>query len=40
MTSITDAVRAGVKGIHAGEAGVELLIRQGKAIRDGAPWSR
>lgn len=38
MTSITDAVRAGVKGIYAGEAGVELLIRQGKPIRDGAPW--
>ncbi|WP_217995626.1 hypothetical protein [Sanguibacter suarezii] len=38
MTGITEAVRAGVKGIYAGEAGVELLIRQGKAIRDGAPW--
>lgn len=38
MTTINDAVRAGVKGMYPAEAGVELLIRHGLAIRDDAPW--
>jgi hypothetical protein len=38
MTEIHDAVRAWARGIYPTEAGVELLIRQGKAIREGAPW--
>lgn len=38
MTPIHDAVRAWAKGIYPSEAGVELLIRQGKAIYEGAPW--
>lgn len=40
MNTTTEAVRAGVKGLYPGEAGVELLIRQGLAIREGAPWIR
>lgn len=38
MTTIEDAVRAWSRGIYPTEAGVELLIRQGKAIYNGAPW--
>jgi len=38
MTSIEDAVRAWANGIYPTEAGVELLIRQRKAIYEGAPW--
>lgn len=37
-TELEDAVRAWAEGIYSTEAGVELLIRQGKAIRKGAPW--
>lgn len=28
----------GDKGIYPSEAGVELLIRSGRAVYDGAPW--
>lgn len=35
---LADALRAWAKGIYPTEAGVELLIRQGKAIYEGAPW--
>ncbi|MBX3196449.1 MAG: hypothetical protein KF727_15295 [Microbacteriaceae bacterium] len=38
MTDIEDAVRAWANGIYPTEAGVELLIRHGKAIYEGAPW--
>lgn len=38
MTAIEEAVRAWAKGLYTLEAGVELLIRQGKTIREGAPW--
>lgn len=38
MTSIEDATRAWAKGIYPIEAGVELLIRHGKAIYENAPW--
>lgn len=38
MTEIDDAVRAWAKGVYATEAGIELLIRQGKAIYENAPW--
>lgn len=37
-TFLNHAVRRWAKGILPFEAGVELLIRQGKAIYDGAPW--
>jgi len=37
MTAIEDAVRAWVHGIYPTEAGVELLIRGGRAIYEGAP---
>src|SRR5699024_9357357 len=36
--SLTERLRAGAKGIYAEEAGVELLVRQGRAIYEGAPW--
>lgn len=32
------AVRAWAKGLHPLEAGVELLIRHGRTIYEGAPW--
>ena len=35
---IESAVRAWAKGLYPSEAGVELLIRQGKAIYARAPW--
>ncbi|MFT8395936.1 hypothetical protein [Propionibacterium sp.] len=35
---IASAIRAWAKGLYAAEAGVELLIRSGRAIYDGAPW--
>lgn len=38
MTSIEEATRAWAKGIYPVEAGVELLIRHGKAIYEKAPW--
>lgn len=38
MTSIEEATRAWAKGIYPIEAGVELLIRHGKAIYENAPW--
>lgn len=37
-TSLTERLRAWAKGLYPVEAGVELLIRQGKALYDGAPW--
>ena len=37
-TTLAARLRAWAKGIYAQEAGVELLIRQGKAIYEGAPW--
>ena len=37
-TTLADRLRAWAKGIYAHEAGVELLIRHGKAIYEGAPW--
>lgn len=36
--SIENAIRAWARGIYPSEAGVELLIRQGRAIYEGAPW--
>lgn len=38
MSTINEAVRAWAKGIYPTEAGVELLIRGGKAIYERAPW--
>ena len=38
MTDIEDAVRAWARGIYPSEAGAELLIRQRRAIYQGAPW--
>lgn len=38
MSTINEAVRAWAKGIYPTEAGVELLIRDGKAIYERAPW--
>lgn len=38
MTAVEDAVRAWARGSYPLEAGVELLIRQGKAIYAGASW--
>ncbi|WP_448811707.1 hypothetical protein [Agromyces bauzanensis] len=38
MNDIESRVRAWAGGLYPTEAGVELLIRQGKAIREGAPW--
>lgn len=38
MTDIENAVRAWARGLQPLEAGAELLIRQGKAVYDGAPW--
>jgi len=38
MSDIESRVRAWAHGLYPTEAGVELLIRQGKAIREGAPW--
>lgn len=37
-SEVVEGVRAWAKGIHPLEAGVELLIRQGRAIYSGAPW--
>ncbi|WP_285132093.1 hypothetical protein [Propionibacterium freudenreichii] len=37
-TTTADALRAWAKGIYPSEAGVELLIRSGRAVYDGAPW--
>ena len=37
-TTTADALRAWAKGIYPTEAGVELLIRSGRAVSDGAPW--
>lgn len=37
-TDLASAVRAWANGIYSTEAGVELLIRHGKAIYAGAPW--
>lgn len=36
--NVRDRVRAWARGIYPTEAGVELLIRHGRAIYDGAPW--
>lgn len=38
MTDTHEAVRAWARGMYATEAGVELLIRAGFAVRSGAPW--
>ncbi len=38
MSTINEAVRAWANGIYPTEAGVELLIRDGKSIYEGAPW--
>ncbi len=38
MSTINEAVRAWAKGIYPTEAGIELLIRGGKAIYERAPW--
>lgn len=35
---VQEALRAWAKGLYPAEAGVELLIRQGKAIYEPAPW--
>lgn len=35
---VAEGVRAWAKGVYPLEAGVELLIRQGRAIYQGAPW--
>lgn len=37
-TTLAERLRAWAEGMYALEAGVELLIRQGKAVYDGAPW--
>ena len=37
-SEIVEGVRAWAKGVYPVEAGVELLIRQGRAIYSGAPW--
>ncbi len=36
--TLADRLRAWAKGMYTLEAGTELLIRQGKAIYEGAPW--
>jgi hypothetical protein len=38
MNELDDAVRRWAMGVYPVEAGAELLIRQGKAIVEGAPW--
>ena len=38
MSELDEALRRWAKGIYPSEAGVELLIRQGRAIYEGAPW--
>lgn len=38
MSELEDAVRRWAQGVYPVEAGAELLIRQGKAIRENAPW--
>ncbi len=40
MSDLHTALRTWAKGIYPAEAAVELLIRQGKAIYEGAPWLR
>jgi hypothetical protein len=40
MSELDDAVRRWAQGVYPVEAGAELLIRQGKAIYEGAPWLR
>lgn len=37
-SELAEGVRAWAKGVYPVEAGVELLIRQGRAIYRGAPW--
>lgn len=37
-SEVAEGVRAWAKGVYPLEAGVELLIRQGRAIYSGAPW--
>lgn len=38
QSEIVEGVRAWAKGMYPLEAGVELLIRQGRGIYAGAPW--
>jgi hypothetical protein len=38
VSELDDAVRRWAMGVYPVEAGAELLIRQGKAIREGVPW--
>lgn len=38
MTTINEALRAWACGIYPTEAGVELLIRSGPSVYEGAPW--
>jgi hypothetical protein len=40
MSELEDAVRRWAQGVYPVEAGAELLIRQKKAIYEGAPWLR
>jgi len=40
MSELDDAVRRWAMGVYPVEAGAELLIRHGKAIREGVPWLR
>lgn len=40
MSELEDAVRRWAQGVYPMEAGAELLIRDGKAIYEGAPWLR
>ncbi len=40
MSELEDAVRRWAMGVYPVEAAAELLIRQGKAIYEGAPWLR
>jgi len=40
VSELDDAVRRWAMGVYPIEAGAELLIRQGKAIREGVPWLR
>ena len=38
QNTLADALRAWARGMYPTEAAVELLIRQGKAVYEGAPW--
>jgi hypothetical protein len=40
MGELDDAVRRWAMGVYPTEAGAELLIRHGKALREGVPWLR